>query len=468
MNKAIGTRIRARSATVIALAVMIFAFGALAVAQPPNPPAAAPPAQTAAQTAAPAAPQAASSPQSPLQYVERYQDPILDEIRKAADAKTAFEKAETEKIQARNAAREAEAPAKRFTLKMNLQGIPIPPSPQSFRAAFHFPPVSQDRTGTCWSFGGTSFLESDVARRTGRKISLSVMHSVYYEYLEKARHFVRERADPDISPGSEANAVTRMVSLYGIVPRDVYPGLPPGAKADARIDHNPMHKEIKDYLAYVKEHDLWNEDEVVAGVRRILNRGMGEPPASFSFEGREVTPLEFARDTLKFVPEDYAIFMSTMTQPFYRRGRLDVSDNWWDCRDYVNLPVNEWFEVLRLAARNGFTAALCGDTSEPGYVGEMDAAIIPDFDLPRNAISQEAREYRIFNESTTDDHCVHLVGHTTLDGRDWFLIKDSSRITPPGRYEGYIFYRDDYIRLKMLSFMLHKDAAADALKKIKE
>ena len=39
----------------------------------------------------------------------------------------------------------------------------------------YLPVISQDRTGTCWSFSTSSFLESEIIRLTGKKIDLSEM-----------------------------------------------------------------------------------------------------------------------------------------------------------------------------------------------------------------------------------------------------------------------------------------------------
>jgi len=37
----------------------------------------------------------------------------------------------------------------------------------------------------CWCFSTTSFLESEIYRLTQRKIKLSELHTVYWEYVEK-------------------------------------------------------------------------------------------------------------------------------------------------------------------------------------------------------------------------------------------------------------------------------------------
>ena len=58
--------------------------------------------------------------------------------------------------------------------------------PGQFQILFPFPPVAQYNTNTCWSFATTSFYESEIFRLSGKKIKLSEMWTVYFEYLEKS------------------------------------------------------------------------------------------------------------------------------------------------------------------------------------------------------------------------------------------------------------------------------------------
>ena len=53
----------------------------------------------------------------------------------------------------------------------------------------------------------------------------------------------------------------------------------------------------------------------------------------------------------------------------------------------------------------------------------------------------------------------------TIDGKDWFLIKDSASGARDGNNYGYYFYSEDYVKLKMMDFMVHKDAVKDLLAK---
>jgi len=64
---------------------------------------------------------------------------------------------------------------------------------------------------------------------------------------------------------------------------------------------------------------------------------------------------------------------------------------------------------------------------------------------------------------------MHLVGYLEKDGKDWYLIKDSSagsRNNDSNASEyGYYFFSEDYVKLKMMDFMVHKDAVKDLLGK---
>ena len=117
------------------------------------------------------------------------------------------------------------------------------------------------------------------------------------------------------------------------------------------------------------------------------------------------------------------------------------------------------------ALDNGYTVDLGGDISEPGIQGEEDIAVVPTFDIHPLLINQDSREYRFANRTSTDDHAIHAVGIKQGSPHTWFLIKDSGGSAHRGNFEGYYFYRDDFIKLKMLCFTVHKDAVKDILAK---
>ncbi len=413
--------------------------------------------------------QVVSAPQekkrSKVSYKVEYKDPAIEEMRERnRKAKEERDKVTSEIRDVQKKRREQERKVEKI-LTFDYSGVEVPESPEVFKSAFHFPPIPQYYTGTCWAFATTSFLESELARLAGKKIKLSEMHTVYYEYLEKARRYIQERGDSFFNQGSESNAVTRIWKKYGAVPASVYGG---DLSEDRRHDHSEMYGEMKAYLGYVMKQNSWDEKTILETLKVILDKYMGPPPEEFQFSGGTVTPRGFLDDVLQLKMDDYVAIISTLKFPFYTRGEYEVPDNWWHSKDYYNVPLDEFHGLIKKAIQAGYTVALGGDVSEPGYQGFEDAAIVPEFDIPQEFINQESREFRFYNKTTEDDHLIHLVGYAEVGGRDWFLIKDSSRSARWGKFEGLYFYRDDYIKLKMLTAMFHRDVLNDILGKFKE
>jgi len=398
-------------------------------------------------------------PEQPV-YRPANRYPVLREIEAARDAAQA-ERDSLQKLVDDRYAVEAKAKQEaQLSLRLDWNGIQKPSAPEDFASAWHLPPVPQYYTGTCWSFCSTSFFESEVARQTGRQIKLSEMWTVYWEYVERARRFVREYGHSLVAEGSQDHGTLEIYRQYGAVPLEAYAGV---CGPDGRHDHTPLYEEIHNYLQWVKENRYWDEEKTVAVVRSILDSYLGRPPETFDFEGDTHTPSSFRDDVLQLNLDDYVNCISTLKEPFGQYVVLDVADNWRRKSNYLNLPLDDFYRVIKGAIQAGYTVSLGGDVSEPGLDGYEDAAVIPPWDIPAAYIDQGSREFRIANGTTTDDHGVHAVGYLRHGDRDWFLIKDSNRSSRLGQFEGYYFYDGDYIRLKMLAFMVHKDRLRELL-----
>jgi bleomycin hydrolase len=354
---------------------------------------------------------------------------------------------------------------KKELFKLDFYRIDLPRSKDEFASFWFNDPVSQGRTGTCWCFSTTSFFESEVYRLHGKKVKLSEMYTVYWEYVEKAKRFIKERGNSAFAEGSEANAVPRIWKIYGAVPIDAYTGLQPGQKYH---DHKAMFNEMKSYLNNIKSTNAWNEEEAATVIKSILNHHMGEPPVEFYFEGKKYSPREFLNSYIKIIPADYVDILSYMQQPYYMQVEYEVPDNWWKSDVYYNVPLNVFMDALKNAIRNGYTMSIGGDVSEAGYDSWHKAAVVPSFDIPSEYIDESARQFRFSNKTTTDDHGIHVVGYLEKDGIDWYLIKDSGSSSRNTGEKGFYYYHEDYIKLKMMDFMVHKDAVENILKKFKE
>jgi len=374
-------------------------------------------------------------------FVEK-QDPFMDRLKERARQ------------------REEKGEKKDMEIKMDFARLDLPRSIKEFQSAWHHPPLSQDRTGSCWAFSSISFFESEVYRLTGRKIRLSETYTTYWEFVEKARRFVRERGDSAFGKGSQANATPRIWKQYGVVPAEAYGAL---SSTEEFYDDTKMFAEMKAYLESVKEQNAWNEEEVLGTIQCILNHYLGVPPEKVVVDGREMTPLECLEHVVALNLDDYVDVMSLMQEPYYQKVEYPVDDNWWHSQDYYNVPLDEFMKAIKKAVREGYTVCIVGDNSEPGFYPPLDVAMVPPFDIPPEYINEESRQLRFSNESTTDDHAIHLVGFLERDGKDWYLIKDSGSKARNGKHEGYMFYHEDFVKLKMMNMMVHRDVVENVL-----
>jgi bleomycin hydrolase len=354
---------------------------------------------------------------------------------------------------------------KKKDFKLDFTGMDLPKSKDEFTSYWYNDPVSQGRTGTCWCFSTTSYFESEIFRVHQKKVKLSEKFTVYWEYVEKAKRYIKERGNSAFEEGSEANAVPRIWKMYGIVPGEAYTGLMPGQSFD---DHKTMHKEMKAYLENVKATNAWDEEAAITVIKSIMNHYMGEPPTEFYFEGNKYSPKEFLNNYLKLKLDDYVDILSYMQQPYYQQVEYEVEDNWWHSKDYYNVPLDVYMDALKNAIRNGYTMVIGGDVSEAGYDSWHKVGVVPTFDIPTEYIDENARQFRFSNKTTTDDHGIHLVGYMQKDGKDWYLIKDSGSGSRNTGDKGYYFYHEDYVKLKIMDFMVHKDAVENILNKFKE
>jgi len=352
----------------------------------------------------------------------------------------------------------------RKVLKAVPHGLSMPVSHKEFKSVWCEAPISQGRTGTCWSFSTSSFYEAEIFRKTKKKIKLSEMYLVYWEYLSKAEEYIKTHGQSFLGEGSETNALARQMKKHGLMPAYAYSG---NARKTPYLDHKAMFAEFKSYLEDHKRRNAWDQQTIMNGVRAILDTYMGTPPKTFYYERKAYDPLTFMRDVAQINPDDYVNFMSLKKYPYWKNAEYDVPDNYWNSTDYFNVPLDDFIAGLKNAIQNGYSVSLGGDVSEPGYLPSKSVAFVPSFDIPSEYIDENARQMRFDNGATTDDHAIHVIGYKEdKDGKWWFLVKDSGSSARNGVDPGYFFIHEDYVRLKMMTYTVHRDAVRDLVSRV--
>ncbi|RIH64974.1 aminopeptidase [Mariniphaga sediminis] len=347
------------------------------------------------------------------------------------------------------------------------------------------PVEDQHRSGTCWSFSTLSFLESEMLRLGKDPVNLSEMFIVWHTYSEKALKHVRVHGSLNFSAGGAFHDVTNMISEYGVVPESVYTGLKYGEEKHV---HGEMDRVLLEYVNAVVENKnrklstAWHDAYI-----QILDTYLGELPQKFNFEGKEYTPLSFARNYLGLNMNDYVEITSYTHHPFYSKFILEVPDNWsWD--EVYNVPMNEMEEIINHSLNNGYTVAWAADVSEKGFAsGNKGVAVLPaapELDMndaeisrwedlpererenelyklekpvPELEVTQEMRQIAFDNYQTTDDHGMHIIG-LAKDKRGQIFYKVKNSWGDYNKYKGYFYVSKPYVNYKTMCIMVHKDA----------
>ncbi len=329
-------------------------------------------------------------------------------------------------------------------------------------------PKSQDRTGTCWDFATTSFLESELLRMGKGDYDLSEMYTVRHTYPRKAQTYVRYHGMNNLNQGGQAHDVLDTWREFGIVPEEVYDGLELGYTTH---NHSEMVAAIKAFTEVVikrrsgKITPVW--EKALGG---ILDAYLGEIPETFEYRGKQYTPKSFAAE-LEINPDDYIEFTSYSVYPMWEKVNVEVPDNWSNGL-YYNVPLDDFMDILYHSIENGYSVSWDGDVSDKYCSTRAGAAIVPvnehnekdgsisDFLKQvhkQKPINQQMRDQAFYDYDTTDDHLMHLTGVAKdQNGAKYFLTKNSHG--PVRGYDGYLYMSDSFVRLRTIAYMVHKDA----------
>ena len=349
----------------------------------------------------------------------------------------------------------------------------------------------QARAGTCWSWSGISFFESEMIRMGKEPIDLSAMYIVRHAYSDKATKFVRLHGSMNFAVGGAFCDVMHVIKNYGIVPMDVYKGLNYG-------EPNHAFGEIDDVLAGYVNAVIRNSNKKLStawkkGFDGILDAYLGEEPEKFEYKGKEYTPRTFADEVVGLNMDDYVSLTSFTHHPFYSQFAIEVPDNWLWGMSY-NLPIDELAQVMSNAIDNGYTFAWASDVSERGFqTSQPGVAVVPTTDTkemsgaeiakweampkgnqtpdafrqgpaPEKEITQEMRQQEFDNYLTTDDHGMHVIGKAKdQNGTVYYIVKNSWN--QYNKFGGYFYASEPFMKYKTMNIIVHKNAIPKDIRK---
>lgn len=335
---------------------------------------------------------------------------------------------------------------------------------------------NQGRTGTCWSFSGLSFFESELLHNGKHKgLNLSEMFVVRKMYPLKAANYVRMHGRANFGEGGGFPDDLLCLRKYGLMPQNVY---------DGNRDKMYNHAEMESLLEGLVKTTAANEGVINPSWQKafdgVINAYMGDAPEQFTFNGKSYTPQSFAKE-LGLNADDYVILTSFTHHPYYEQFVLEVPDNWnWE--KVYNVPLNDMISIAENAINTGYTVAWAADVSEKYFSFRDGLAVVPDkdwadmtpderkkvFETPgkEKEISPEVRQLAFDDFETQDDHGMHIVGLAKDQNNNrYFRVKNSWGTDNPGN--GYFYASVPYFAYKTTNIMVNKKAIpADIAKKM--
>ena len=333
----------------------------------------------------------------------------------------------------------------------------------------HTPVDNQGRSGTCWCFAGTGFVEAEILRMYGKEFNLSEMFTVRNAWTEKIKKFVNMHGNNTLSQGGEVCDVLYMIDKYGMIPDADYTGKVIG---EERHTHGEMNDVVTSFARAIikngngKLSPVWKN-----ALPGIFDTYLGEVPETFTVDGKQYTPKTFA-EAFPLNPDNYIEIASYTDHELNKPFMVEIPDNWTWTPAY-NLSLDDLMAALDNALESGYTVGWAQDVSDKGFSRKAGIGIVPadpnatlwEEVVEEKTITDADHQKAIDNWETGDDHSMLIVGIATdQNGTKYYKVKNSWG-TADMVYDGYWYCSESYVRLHTIFFTLHKDALSKAMKK---
>jgi bleomycin hydrolase len=329
----------------------------------------------------------------------------------------------------------------------------------------------QGGSNTCWSFSTTSLIESAEIQNAKKDIDLSELYTARNLFIEKAKRYILSNGTTLFEAGGLAHDALYGIDKYGVIPNQFYArekGIKFSITSGIQLDE--VLKRYLDSVLRTKPIDPnW-----LAGFIKKHDAIVGTPPSTFTWEGKEYTPITFAQQVLKFNPDDYVTITSFTHHPFYQNFQLEIPDNFLMAEKYLNVPLDELISIASKTIENGYSLVVDMDNSNNGWncsnsgyalFEKKEFKHVNNPDTTEMAYSPQLRQQLFETLVTQDDHLIHIVGIAkSKNGKLFFKLKDS--FGEDNGFNGYDYISESYFAINALSITVPKKALEEKYLKL--
>ncbi|HEY2581616.1 MAG TPA: C1 family peptidase [Mucilaginibacter sp.] len=322
---------------------------------------------------------------------------------------------------------------------------------------------NQGNTNTCWSFSTTSMIESEQIQNQQKEIDISELYTARNLFIEKAKRYILSNGTTLFEAGGLSHDALYGIQKYGAIPNEFYSR--EKAVNFSEKSHVQLDQVLKNYLdSILKKTPI--DPNWLAGFIKKHDDIAGTPPEKFTWQGKEYTPLTFAKEVLNFNPDDYVTITSFTHHPYYQNFALEIQDNFLMAEKYLNVPLDELISIASNTIEKGYSLAVDVDNSNNGWNTFHSGYALFEKNRFKNVnnpdtvemdYSPELRQRLFETLETQDDHLVHLVGIAkSKNGKLFFILKDS--FGPQNPFKGYDYMSVNYFGINALSITVPKKA----------
>jgi bleomycin hydrolase len=330
----------------------------------------------------------------------------------------------------------------------------------------------QGATNVCWSFSTTSLIESGQILNRRKNIDLSELFTARRLYIEKAKRYILSNGTTLFEAGGLAHDALYVINIYGAMPNQCYPrkkGVDFSVSSKKQLDEI-----LKSYLDSVLKTKPINPDWLTGFIKRHDDI-TGTPPAVFTFEGKQYTPLSFAKEVLDFNSGDYISITSFTHHPFNQNFQLEIPDNFLLHANYLNVPLDTMINIVSETVQKGYSLVVDMDVTNNGWNCRKSGYAlfektrfnsVENPDTLEMGYSQSLRQHLFETLETEDDHLIHIVGIAkSKNGKLFFILKDSQG-SAYGPFNGYDYISVNYFAINAISILVPKNALRPNLIKL--